>query len=261
MKSGTAIRGVLLYVTNYITKPALKTHIIFDTIRYVFQKNLDIITGSESRQQTARTLMTKIVNSLSVKMEHGSPMINMYLLGNPDHYCSHNFENCYWQAFVTTARSSWVTSATGKPLEEAVKLSIVKQGKQIVGISPVMDYIWRPQELESLSLYNWLGNCVREKKGKIRKRTATNSSRPETPQASDDEDEQVAEKTIEHGSLLSFADDHPLAATHGVHWLTHKNKCVPNLIDLQCQDLTRETEIIIAALCSQSLNCGVQVMI
>jgi hypothetical protein len=171
----------------------------------VFQKNLDIITGSESRQQIARKLMTKIVNLLSVKLEHGSPMINMYLLGNPDHYCSHNFGNCYWQAFVTTARSSWVTSAatdvSGKPQDEAVKLSIVKQGKWIVGISPVMDYIWRPQELESLSLYDWLGNCVHEKMGKIKKRADTNPSRPETPQTSDDEDEQVAEKMIEHGNL------------------------------------------------------------
>ncbi|KAF8228868.1 hypothetical protein L208DRAFT_1289346, partial [Tricholoma matsutake] len=30
--SGTAIKGVLLYISNYVTKPALKTHIIFDTV-------------------------------------------------------------------------------------------------------------------------------------------------------------------------------------------------------------------------------------
>ncbi|KAF8240419.1 hypothetical protein L208DRAFT_1161700, partial [Tricholoma matsutake] len=36
--SGTAIKGVLLYVSNYVTKPALKTHVIFDTIRSMFQK-------------------------------------------------------------------------------------------------------------------------------------------------------------------------------------------------------------------------------
>ncbi|KAF8228565.1 hypothetical protein L208DRAFT_1080768, partial [Tricholoma matsutake] len=42
LRSGTAIKGVLLYVTNYITKPTLKTHVIFDTIRSVFQKNAEI---------------------------------------------------------------------------------------------------------------------------------------------------------------------------------------------------------------------------
>jgi hypothetical protein len=146
LKSGTAIKGVLLYVTNYLTKPTLKTHVIFDTIRSVFQKNAEIVGGSESRQQIARKLMTKIVNSLSVKMEHGAPMINMYLLQNPDHYCSHNFRNCYWQAFVTTARSSWVanipTDQDVKKGENATQVAVLKQGKRVVGLSLVLDYIW-----------------------------------------------------------------------------------------------------------------------
>ncbi|KAF8240183.1 hypothetical protein L208DRAFT_1201079, partial [Tricholoma matsutake] len=38
LHSGTAIKAVLLYISNYITKPALKTHIIFDTVRSIFQK-------------------------------------------------------------------------------------------------------------------------------------------------------------------------------------------------------------------------------
>ncbi|KAF8228535.1 hypothetical protein L208DRAFT_1213348, partial [Tricholoma matsutake] len=42
LHSGTAIKGVLLYITNYVTKSSLKTHVIFDTIRAMFQKNPDI---------------------------------------------------------------------------------------------------------------------------------------------------------------------------------------------------------------------------
>ncbi|KAF8237540.1 hypothetical protein L208DRAFT_1038003, partial [Tricholoma matsutake] len=37
--SGTAIKGVLLYVSNYVTKPALKTHVIFETVCSMFQKH------------------------------------------------------------------------------------------------------------------------------------------------------------------------------------------------------------------------------
>ncbi|KAF8238257.1 hypothetical protein L208DRAFT_1070111, partial [Tricholoma matsutake] len=40
--SGTAIKVVLLYISTYITKPTLKTHIIFDTVRAVFQKNAEL---------------------------------------------------------------------------------------------------------------------------------------------------------------------------------------------------------------------------
>ncbi|KAF8802939.1 hypothetical protein BYT27DRAFT_7031252, partial [Phlegmacium glaucopus] len=36
--SGTAIKSILLYVSNYITKPALKTHVIFETVRSMFLK-------------------------------------------------------------------------------------------------------------------------------------------------------------------------------------------------------------------------------
>ncbi|TFK62682.1 hypothetical protein BDN72DRAFT_732555, partial [Pluteus cervinus] len=38
LKSGTAIKGVVQYVTNYITKSALKTHVMFEVIRSVFDK-------------------------------------------------------------------------------------------------------------------------------------------------------------------------------------------------------------------------------
>jgi len=39
--------------------------------------------------------MTKIVNALIAKMEMGSPMASMYLLGNPDHYTGHKFVYFY----------------------------------------------------------------------------------------------------------------------------------------------------------------------
>lgn len=129
-----------------------------------FKKKLDLIAGSESWQKVARKLMTNIVNSLSVKMELGSPMINMYLLGNPDYYSSHEFGHCYWQAFVTNARSPWTskTDDGNKQQDKPEKVSVLKlkQGKWAVVFSPIIDYIWQPHELEYLSLYDWIRNCV-----------------------------------------------------------------------------------------------------
>ncbi|KAF8811800.1 hypothetical protein BYT27DRAFT_7014662, partial [Phlegmacium glaucopus] len=43
LRSGTAIKGTLLYVSDYITKMSLKTHVVFDTIRSVFQKNSEML--------------------------------------------------------------------------------------------------------------------------------------------------------------------------------------------------------------------------
>ena len=45
---GTAIKGVLLYITNYVTKLTLKTHVIFETVKSIFQKNTEMLAGVES---------------------------------------------------------------------------------------------------------------------------------------------------------------------------------------------------------------------
>ena len=78
LKSGTAIKAVIMYVTDYITKSSLKTHVMFDVIRSTYQKNNDLIGGTEARHEKARQLMTKMVNNISAKLEMGSPMASMY---------------------------------------------------------------------------------------------------------------------------------------------------------------------------------------
>jgi hypothetical protein len=94
--SGTAIKAVVAYVTEYVTKTGLKTYTIFDTIKSVFDKNSELIGGDKDRQEKARSLVTKVVNSLTTKLEMGSPMASLYLLGNPDHYTNHRFVMFYW---------------------------------------------------------------------------------------------------------------------------------------------------------------------
>jgi hypothetical protein len=193
LRSGTAIKGVLLYVSNYVTKPALKTHVIFETVRSMFTKHSELIGGSDTRKDKARKLMTKIVNSLSAKLEMGSPMICMYLLGNPDHYTNYKFVPVYWHSFVREARKSWepqlpnadsescldisnglgdTESKTHKsnittpehPFEDhPEKVSIIKRNGRIVALSPVHDYVYRPPQFHSMCLYDWFSTCQRER--------------------------------------------------------------------------------------------------
>ena len=95
LSSDTAIKSVTMYVSDYITKTTLKTHIIFDTIRNVFQKNSGMMGGNLSTTEKARHFMTKVANLLSAKAEMGAPIIAMYLLGNLDHYTGHLFVPFY----------------------------------------------------------------------------------------------------------------------------------------------------------------------
>ena len=100
LRSGTAIKAVLFYVTNYITKSPLKTHMIFDAIWSVFEDNLAIICRPDPLGEKAWKLMTKMVNTMGRKMEIGSPMACMYLLNNPDHYTGHEFKTFFWMSYV-----------------------------------------------------------------------------------------------------------------------------------------------------------------
>ena len=89
--SGTAIKAVVAYVSDYISKPALKTYLIFEATKNVFDRNSEMLGGSLDQKEKAHRLLTQIVNNLTSKMEIGGPMASMYLLHNPDHYTNHKF--------------------------------------------------------------------------------------------------------------------------------------------------------------------------
>lgn len=95
--SGTAVKRVIAYITDYVSKNPLKTYIVFDTIKAVYNRNRELI-GDQSihRSERARQVMNKIVNALTARSEIGSPMAAMYLLGNPDHYTNHTFITLPW---------------------------------------------------------------------------------------------------------------------------------------------------------------------
>jgi Helitron helicase-like domain at N-terminus/PIF1-like helicase len=161
--SGTAIKAIVAYVSDYVTKPGLKTYSVFDTIRRVFDRNSELMNGSSDRKSSARQLMTKIVNALTAKMEMGSPMASMYLLGNPDHYTGHKFVNFYWRSYVQEANAAWELP---KEDEKPAKIVLNKSLGKYVGLSNVQDYIQRPVIYNDLNLYDWIKRSKKSKRSK-----------------------------------------------------------------------------------------------
>ena len=120
-----------------------------------------MLGGNIDRQQAARTLMTKMVNALTAKMEIGSPMAALYLLENPDHYTGHKFKNLYWKSFVREAQKVWNTSKDAEEIPEKVVLN--KNLGKYVGLSTVQDYIYRPNIYKNISLYEWTRRANKRK--------------------------------------------------------------------------------------------------
>jgi len=75
-----------------------------ESVKTVFDCHADLINGSHERGEKARKLVKSIVNSMTTKMEIGSPMASAYLLGQPDHYTSHKFRVFYWHSYISEIR-------------------------------------------------------------------------------------------------------------------------------------------------------------
>ena len=67
--SGTAIKSVIAYVADYITKTPLKTHVMFQAVQQVFEGKTELIGSVETKKDKARSLITKIVNALTAASE------------------------------------------------------------------------------------------------------------------------------------------------------------------------------------------------
>ncbi|PBK92376.1 hypothetical protein ARMGADRAFT_881258, partial [Armillaria gallica] len=256
LRSGTAIKAVISYVSDYVTKPALKTHVIFEAIRSVFERNVKLLSSGETRKEKARKLIAKIVNVLGVKMEIGSPFIYSYLLGIPDHYTNKKFVVCFWQNYVSYIRKAWNHDDTHIASE---KVLIRKHKGSLIGVSVVEDYAYRPDELTCLSLYDWI--CLSEKISLIHAQMKKNLSgmtylyQDETPVAPDDTNDDITDSLAkefsnafrELGDIIeafqprkpdpeslkgsySFQKEHPLSSTHHVVCRGILKAYVPNFV-------------------------------
>lgn len=88
-------------------------------------------------------------------------MVCMYLLGNKDHYKSHEFTSCYWRNYVQWVRNTWRDKGED-PAEEMLSycdgedehmLIGKKLGRYIVMLH-VQDYVERPHIYDDDNLYN-----------------------------------------------------------------------------------------------------------
>ncbi len=204
--SGTAIKAVVAYVSDYVTKPGLKTYSIFDTIRSVFRRNSEMLGGSLDHKEKARKLIIKIINALTAKMEIGAPMASLYLLGNPDHYTSHKFIPVYWKNYVREAMNAWKSPDDMDVDGAPEKLVLQKSNRQYVGYSSVHDYIYRPEVYSDKTLYEWVQMSKRIKKPTKATKTID----------SDAEDElDLVESSIPQNLKISESEISVLAAEAG----------------------------------------------
>lgn len=165
--SGTAIKAVTAYVTDYITKQPLKTHTLFQAVKTVFSRNTELIASDIEKQVKARKVITKVVNTLTGKSEIGGPMACMYLLKHPDHYTNYKFRKFYWSSFVKEVERKWFKDNDLTKLSDATvdnsSVLLWEKNDQYFGVSAVEDYMHRPIQCSHMPLYDWARLACKEK--------------------------------------------------------------------------------------------------
>ncbi|KIK54341.1 hypothetical protein GYMLUDRAFT_138525, partial [Collybiopsis luxurians FD-317 M1] len=163
--------------------------------------------------------LTQMVNLLSTKLELGSPMICLYLLQNPDHYCSHQFVLFYWKSFVLEAQSYWLTE---DPRSDNKVVLIWWKGK-LIGLSLTFNYMHRPKIHDQYNLYK----CLRQFK-RVKKPRKKWSSHPipsdNKENASDDQ------PPLKEDLDLCFTSGHLLQSSHIVSVTWEFKRVVPNFL-------------------------------
>ncbi|KAF5343722.1 hypothetical protein D9758_016521 [Tetrapyrgos nigripes] len=245
LMSGTSIKAVVAYVSDYITKQSLKTHQIFSLLSDILEKNAEILNTTADPEHTTRTLLMQLVNSLQTKLEIGSPLASLYLLGLPDHYVSHSFIDFWWQTYVAaiqldleagsvksctlqdtsnnTALSQYTLSHP-EDFQNAEKVVLKTNQKKIYGTSQVDNYRFRPSEYESMSLYEWIQTAKVQRRPRVRKSQvqcgATNDVEMEAT---------IKENYAVTKGYHTFQSQHPQYLTHEVYCdSSRQHNIVPN---------------------------------
>jgi hypothetical protein len=210
--SGTAIKAIVAYISDYITKPGLKTYSVFDVVKSIFDKNSEMIGGDLKRREKVRKIFTQVVNSLTAKLEIGGPMASLYVLGNPDHYTGHTFIPFYWKGYVREVLDTWKDDVESSiPDLRDVRDSVVinKSEGRFIGISKISDYVYRPETYEQITLYDWIRLYKKSKKRRTKKKQVEDAADDPDFDVSDDElnilpvdshSSVKAEKTVEEGT-------------------------------------------------------------
>ena len=224
LSSGTSIKAIVSYISDYVTKPALKTHQIFSSMYDVFERNkVQLGDSVKTENDASRRLILKIVNSLNAKMEIGSPMASMYLLGNPDHYTGHQFVCFWWKSYVTYLQQSSTMSSTPDSKNvvtgpEEIDNDCVRVGHEegvYIASTNIDDYRYRPDVYSDITLYEW--TQVSHKR-RANKKELEKMQRP-------------LPAKVGKASYHQFKDGHPMRATHVVKCNFDRLKTVvPNLV-------------------------------
>ncbi|KAF9031626.1 hypothetical protein BJ165DRAFT_1308189, partial [Panaeolus papilionaceus] len=97
--SGPSAKAVTYYITNYITKSELKTHVAFAALELSVKKLGVYNPDDDELTVRAKQLLQKCAYAMISHQELSAQQVASYLMDYEDHYSSHKCRNLYWSLF------------------------------------------------------------------------------------------------------------------------------------------------------------------
>ena len=113
--SGESVKAILYYITDYITKTDLKTHIAFSALKLAIEKLGEYDPTADEVTIRAKRMLQKCAYAMLSHQELSAQQVASWLVGGGDHYTSHNFRNLYWTGFEASINNE-------KPSPECYKV-------------------------------------------------------------------------------------------------------------------------------------------
>ena len=103
--SGESAKAILYYITDYITKTDLKTHVAFSALKLAVEKLGEYDPAADEVTIRAKRMLQKCAYAMLSHQELSAQQVASWLVGGGDHYTSHSFRNLYWTAFEASVNA------------------------------------------------------------------------------------------------------------------------------------------------------------
>ena len=180
--SGPSAKAVIYYITDYITKSQLKTHVAFAALEVAVRKLNAMDTEDDTATIRAKRLLQKCAYAMVSHQELSAQQVCSYLMDFEDHFTSHEYRNVFWKSFETYVEQVLPLKLTRDTdsredemnpdsaaesegeeedeceigVEDEIGIDTNLSGEIVPKNGQVLDYMRRGTELEQISLWEYV---------------------------------------------------------------------------------------------------------
>ena len=97
--SGDSAKAMIYYITDYITKSQLKSHVAYAALQLAVKKCEQVDSADDDFTCKSKRLLQKCAYALISHQEMSAQQVASYLMDHEDHFTSHKFGHLFWASF------------------------------------------------------------------------------------------------------------------------------------------------------------------